>query len=86
MAARCRVVIAVWRTLAVVVVTASPALPADFDERWPHPVAVDPAPVIDEPAPIVVARYRQPPEQNVCTRHHLHKVITRGGRSWRCAR
>ena len=85
MAARCRVVTAVWRTLAIVVVAASPAAAADFDERWPHPVAVDPVPVIDEPAPIVVARHQQP-EQNICTRHGMHKVITRGGKSWRCRR
>jgi hypothetical protein len=25
-------------------------------------------------------------ESNICTRHHLRKVITRGGRSWRCRR
>jgi hypothetical protein len=23
---------------------------------------------------------------DVCTRHGMHKVITRGGRSWRCRR
>jgi hypothetical protein len=23
-------------------------------------------------------------ESNVCTRHHMRKVVTRGGRSWRC--
>lgn len=25
-------------------------------------------------------------ESNVCTRHGMHKVITHGGRSWRCRR
>jgi hypothetical protein len=25
-------------------------------------------------------------ERNVCTRHGMRKVITRGGRSWRCSR
>jgi len=25
-------------------------------------------------------------ESNVCTRHHMRKVITRGGKSWRCKR
>jgi hypothetical protein len=29
---------------------------------------------------------RQRSEQNVCTRHGMKKVITRGGRSWRCRR
>jgi hypothetical protein len=23
---------------------------------------------------------------DVCTRHHMHKVVTRGGKSWRCRR
>ena len=25
-------------------------------------------------------------ESNVCTRHHLRKIVTRGGKSWRCGR
>jgi hypothetical protein len=25
-------------------------------------------------------------ESNVCTRHKMHKVVTRGGKSWRCKR
>lgn len=25
-------------------------------------------------------------ESNVCTRHHMKKVVTHGGRSWRCRR
>lgn len=25
-------------------------------------------------------------EHDVCARHHMHKVITHGGRSWRCRR
>jgi hypothetical protein len=29
---------------------------------------------------------REPRHQDVCERHGLHKVITRGGRSWRCRR
>jgi hypothetical protein len=29
---------------------------------------------------------RHTTERNVCTRHGMHKQITRGGRSWRCRR
>jgi hypothetical protein len=25
-------------------------------------------------------------ESNTCTRHHMRKVVTRGGKSWRCRR
>jgi len=32
-----------------------------------------------------VSRHRRR-ESNVCTRHNMHKVYTRGGRSWRCRR
>jgi hypothetical protein len=41
-----------------------------------------------DPAPEVkVAEVPKPepkPESNVCTRHKMHKVYIRGGRSWRC--
>jgi hypothetical protein len=32
------------------------------------------------------ARARNKParERNICTRHGMHKQVTRGGRSWRC--
>jgi hypothetical protein len=66
----------------------------------PVPVATsDPVPVKTES--IVLARPDQPVEvkpvarkkttkrevrHDVCTRHHMHKVVTRGGRSWRCRR
>lgn len=52
------------------------------------PPVVVPAPVIAA-APIEIDRPRRAPryaERNVCTRHHMHKVYTRGGRSWRCRR
>ena len=45
------------------------------------PVKLDPPP----PKPTAVASAeRSAPERNVCTRHKLRKVITRGGKSWRC--
>jgi hypothetical protein len=34
----------------------------------------------------VRAEARRRPERNVCTRHGMRKVVTRGGRSWRCRR
>lgn len=40
----------------------------------------------DEPAPPRHKHVEQVVEHNVCTRHHLRKVITRGGKSWRCRR
>ena len=43
---------------------------------------------VEEPTPEErpAARHRQPVtvESNLCTRHGLRKVITRGGKSWRC--
>ena len=37
--------------------------------------------------PTAVASVEKPaPDRNVCTRHKLRKVITRGGKSWRCKR
>jgi hypothetical protein len=32
------------------------------------------------------ASARRHTEQNICTRHGMHKVETHGGRSWRCRR
>jgi hypothetical protein len=32
------------------------------------------------------ARNKPAPERNICTRHGMHKQVTRGGRSWRCRR
>jgi hypothetical protein len=38
------------------------------------------------PAPRRHRHVEQVVERNICTRHHMHKVITRGGKSWRCRR
>ena len=44
------------------------------------PVKLDPP-----PKPTAVASAEKPaPERNICTRKGLRKVMTRGGRSWRC--
>jgi hypothetical protein len=37
---------------------------------------------IDVPATASVRRHTE--ADNICTRHHMRKVTTRGGRSWRC--
>lgn len=81
------------RPLAVLVVATAPAWSADFAERWPQPIAVDPAAVI---VPVQDAEPRERPNRertspdrshaDICTRHRMHKVITRGGKSWRCMR
>ena len=76
------------RPLAVLVVATAPAWSADFAERWPQPIAVDHPAAVVEPAPIAavpIARPRARPA-DICTRHRMHKVITRGGKSWRCMR
>jgi hypothetical protein len=44
------------------------------------PVKMDPP-----PKPTAVASVEKPaPERNICTRKGLRKIVTRGGRSWRC--
>ena len=40
------------------------------------PVAVDP--------PVKVAEVKAAPRADICRRHGKRKVMTRGGRSWRC--
>ena len=54
---------------------------------------VDPKPFAEETPPkpvktVAVApdAEKPAPESNVCTRKGLRKVMTRGGRSWRCRR
>jgi len=54
---------------------------------------VDPQPFAEAPPPkpvktVAVApdAEKPAPESNVCTRKGLRKVMTRGGRSWRCRR
>jgi hypothetical protein len=39
------------------------------------------------PKPTAVASAAKPmPERNICTRHGKRKIITRGGKSWRCSK
>jgi hypothetical protein len=50
------------------------------------PVTVPPAIAVQEDKPARRSRRYATVETNVCTRHHLRRVTTRGGRSWRCKR
>ena len=36
--------------------------------------------------PVIVMEEPGNAETNICTRHNMHKVYTRNGRSWRCRR
>jgi hypothetical protein len=54
----------------VVPAVAPPLLPA------PH----------DDPKPARTERRHRHASGDVCTRHGMRKVVTRGGRSWRCRR
>lgn len=45
--------------------------------------------VVGSPSPPPLPKRRQVAEEresNVCTRHGMHKVLTHGGKSWRCRR
>ena len=48
------------------------------------PAKAPPVAAVEEDEQPVVRRGRR--ESNVCTRHGMQKVITRGGKSWRCRR
>jgi len=59
----------------------------------PPPAAVPPQPVAqvqeEEPPPVATRRRmvtRVARGGDICTRHGMHKQITRGGKSWRCRR
>lgn len=67
--------------------------------KRPEPIPVSvPVPVKTEPLALMrpedevedvkpVRHHRHhEAESNICTRHHMHKVTTHGGRSWRCRR
>jgi hypothetical protein len=58
-------------------------------ETSQHRAAVPP--VLVTPSVLVVQDTDKPPASrhrrqaaDVCTRHRMHKVVTRGGKSWRC--
>lgn len=60
--------------------------PAEVTPLAPHRDARDPPPPRVERAP--PKRQAKAPRRggDVCERHGLRKVVTRGGRSWRCKR
>jgi hypothetical protein len=82
-----------------VVVRTIPMIPEmPFDDRWQAPapamqqagIAEEDKPIPDHPKPAKikpkhVERHAES-RGNICTRHHMRKVITRGGKSWRCRR
>jgi len=59
-------------------------------ERVPVPprieLSVDDATAQIEAKKPVEKTKRHVREHNICTRHKMHKVMIRGGRSWRCRR
>ena len=59
-------------------------LAENFEDRWPHPIAVEPAPIVEQVKP--KREHKRHVELDICQRHGMHKVITRGGKSWRCKR
>jgi hypothetical protein len=87
-----------WRDAAVPIALLSASLTmyqTPKTDRAPLPVEAPPVlePVVvqasvaePEPEQLAEPPVRRRHETNVCTRHHMHKVITRGGKSWRCRR
>lgn len=59
-----------------------PPVTTDAPARMP-PVTAD-APAKMPPVLIVQEEGRRERYDDICSRHHLQKVYTRGGRSWRC--
>ena len=59
-----------------------PPATTDAPARMP-PVTAD-APAKMPPVLIVQEEGRRERYDDICSRHHLQKVYTRGGRSWRC--
>jgi hypothetical protein len=80
----------------VVTVRTIPIIPeAAFADRWQVPAPIPaPAPAAESqqfpikltPAPRQAEAHAERSERDICTRHRMHKVITRGGKSWRCRR
>ena len=58
-----------------------PPVTADAPARLPPVTANAPA---KPPVLIVQEEGRRERYDDICSRHHLQKVYTRGGRSWRC--
>jgi hypothetical protein len=51
------------------------------------PVSVPPVILVqddDDKSPPASRHRRQHAEVNTCTKHHMRKVVVRGGKSWRC--
>src|SRR6478672_6007934 len=68
-----------------------PLIPVRQIELTRTALAPDPKPPVTADAPakmppvlIVQEEGRRERYDDICSRHHLQKVYTRGGRSWRC--
>jgi hypothetical protein len=80
-----------WRDTVRVISLRKPELEVAMASTAPKPVvtekiiiAPDPTPAPEPDRPHAVVAQEMPREQDVCERHHMRKVITHGGRSWRC--
>jgi hypothetical protein len=66
---------------------APPLLPSPLLEAPPVAIPASPPPLLVERAPAAApAAVALLVPKDVCARHNLRKVYTRGGRSWRCRR
>ena len=69
---------------------ATPASAETFADRWPRPLAVESTSTVVPPVLVVQDEDKPPASRHrrqagdICTRHHMHKVVTRGGKSWGC--
>jgi hypothetical protein len=62
-------------------------VPEFVAEGPPAPAAADgPPPAFIRPAVETDRRPHRIPARDVCSRHGMRKVVTRGGKSWRCRR
>jgi len=50
------------------------------------PASAPPVILVADDKPVTSGHGRLRMESNICTRHRMRKVITRGGRSWKCSR
>jgi hypothetical protein len=83
------------RVLAVLMVLTTPVVAQDFNERWPFRDSVETYSVpLPKPRPEIITIFERSEAKprrtkrggDVCARHNMHRVVTRGGKSWRCRR
>jgi hypothetical protein len=82
------------RVLAMLLVLATPVVAQDFNERWPFRDGVEShtSVPLPKPRPEIITDFERPhtkprrERRDVCARHGMRRVVTRGGKSWRCRR